>query len=132
MDPDPCGEEIMTRVGLMRARLGGALIILAVLAAAHGAAAQAPAGGEKWVASWAASPHGPYPIGNATAQPELKFAFPAPETGAVDQTFRLIVKPDLWGRTWRVHFSNDLGTQPVAFDAVYVGLQASAGNLVRG
>lgn len=29
-----------------------------------------------WVAAWTASAHGPYPVGNPTAQPELKFAIP--------------------------------------------------------
>ena len=55
-------------------------------------------GAEKWVTSWAASPQGPYPIGNPSAQPNQRFAFPAAATGARDQTFRLIVQPDLWGR----------------------------------
>jgi hypothetical protein len=43
-----------------------------------------------WVAGWAASAHGPYPVGNPTAEPELKFALPAAETGASDQSFRLM------------------------------------------
>ena len=29
---------------------------------------------QKWVATWAASAHGPYPSGNASAQPVLDFA----------------------------------------------------------
>ena len=60
----------------------------------------------KWVVSWTASAHGPYPIGNPTAQPELKFAFPSPEQGARDQTLRLIVKPDVWGAQTRIRLSN--------------------------
>jgi hypothetical protein len=51
--------------------------------------------GQKWVASWAASVQGPYPVGNGSAQPNLSFAFPAAGTSARDQTFRLIVQPDL-------------------------------------
>jgi hypothetical protein len=47
----------------------------------------------KWVTSWTGSVQGPYPIGNPSAQPDLRFAFPAPETGARDQSFRLIVRP---------------------------------------
>ena len=71
-----------------------ALSLLAgpVALAGHGPEAQ---GAETWAAAWAASVHGPYPSGNAVAQPELKFAFPSPEMGANDQTFRLIVRPDL-------------------------------------
>ena len=44
------------------------------------------------------SAQGPYPVGNPSAQPDQKFAFPDPATGARDQTFRLMVRPDLWGR----------------------------------
>ncbi len=87
---------------------------------------------QKWVATWAASAHGPYPSGNASAQPVLDFAFESAEHGAIDQTFRLIVKPDLWGRRIRLRFSNAFGTQRVTFDDVYVGLQGSGGNIVAG
>src|ERR1700730_6260421 len=81
---------------------------------------------QKWVTTWAASIHGPYPSGNASAQPDLRLVFPAPETGARDQTFRLIVQPDLWGGRIRLRFSNDFGTGPVTFDGVFAGLQWSA------
>ena len=100
-----------------------------VASARGGPAAQATEG---WAASWAASVHGPYPSGNAVAQPELKFAFPSPEMGADDQTFRLIVRPDLWSDQLRLRFANTFGTQPVALDAVFVGLQASGGNVSAG
>ena len=80
---------------------------------------------QQWVASWTASAHGPYPVGNPTAQPELKFAFPAPEQGARDQTFRLIVKPDVWGPQTRIRLSNAFGTKPVTFADAFVGLQES-------
>jgi len=88
--------------------------------------------GRKWVATWAASAHGPYPSGNASAQPVLDFAFDSPDRGAVDQTFRLIVKPDLWGQRVRLRFSNAFGTQRVTFDDVFVGLQSSGGNVAAG
>ena len=88
--------------------------------------------GQKWVATWTASPHGPYPAGNASAQPNLKFAFPDPAAGARDQTFRLIVQPDLWGKRIRLHLTNVFGNRPVSFDGVYVGLHMSAGALVHG
>ncbi len=93
---------------------------------------QAEARNQKWVASWAASAHGPYPSGNASAQPTLDFAFESAERGATDQTFRLILKPDLWGSRVRLRFSNAFGTQPVTFDDAFVGLQATAGTLVTG
>ena len=87
---------------------------------------------EAWFATWSASAHGPYPSGNASAQPILDFAFESPEHGAIDQTFRLIVKPDVWGRRIRLRFSNTFGTQRVTFDDVYVGVQGSGGNVLAG
>ena len=87
---------------------------------------------ERWAVAWAASQHGPYPSGNAAAGPELKFAFPDPRTGAHEQTFRLIVKPSMWGKRLRLRFSNAFGTQALTIDDVYVGLQATGGNLVPG
>ena len=94
--------------------------------------AAAPAYAQKWVTSWAASVQGPYPIGNPTAQPELKFALPSQETGAKDQTFRLIVRPELWGRTVRLRFSNAFGAKAVTFDGAFVGMQASGAALMPG
>jgi lysophospholipase L1-like esterase len=88
--------------------------------------------GSKWAASWHATPGGPYPVGIPGPQPDLKFAFPAPQIGAVDQSFRMIVKPDLWGRRIRLRFANTVGSQPVRLDGAFVGLQASGGTLVPG
>jgi lysophospholipase L1-like esterase len=62
----------------------------------------------------------------------MKFAFPVPAEGAVDQSFRMIVRPDLWGDRFRIRLSNAFGTQPVLFDAVFMGLHASAGSVVKG
>ena len=87
---------------------------------------------EHWVTSWAASVQGPYPVGNPSAQPNLSLAFPSPESGARDQSFRLIVKPELWGGRTRLRFSNAFGTQPVTFDDVFVGLQWSGSALLPG
>ncbi|HEV2675690.1 MAG TPA: GDSL-type esterase/lipase family protein [Aliidongia sp.] len=78
-----------------------------------------------WVTSWAGSVQGPYPIGNPSAQPDLRFALPNPELGARDQTFRLMVRPSLWGPRARLRLSNALGVRPVTFDGVHVGLQRS-------
>ena len=92
--------------------LGAAfLCMFSTARACAGAAAD-----EKWVASWAAAQHGPYPSGNAAAGPDLRFAFPDPAAGAHDQTFRLIVKPDLWGNRLRLRFSNVYGDQPLQLD----------------
>jgi lysophospholipase L1-like esterase len=95
--------------------------------------AAAPAGAaDAWVASWAASAHGPYPVGNATAQPELKFALPSADTGASDQTFRMIVRPDVWGPRARIRLSNAFGAKPVTFDGIYAGLRSTGAVLVPG
>jgi lysophospholipase L1-like esterase len=92
----------------------------------------APAKAPHWVAAWTASAHGPYPIGNPTAQPELKFAFPDAARGAVDQSFRMIVRPDVWGKQARIRLSNAYGTQPVTFDGAYIGLQTSGSAVLAG
>ena len=93
--------------------------------------AQASRGSERnWVAAWTASAQGPFPVGNATAQPELKFALPSSERGASDQTFRLILRPDIWGGQARIRLSNVFGTKPVTFDDVELGLQSSGSVLV--
>ena len=88
--------------------------------------------GENWVVSWTGSVQGPYPVGNPSAQPEQKFAFPEPTAGAKDQTFRLIVRPELWGRQARIRLSNAFGTKPVTFDGVYVGLQLGSAAVLKG
>lgn len=86
----------------------------------------------KWVTTWAASAHGPYPVGNPSAQPNQRFAFPVPADGARDQTFRLIVRPDVWGPEARLRFSNVFGTRPLELDDVHVGVQLSGAAIARG
>jgi hypothetical protein len=99
----------------------------------HNSPARALEPGKVWVASWTASPQGPYPAGWPAAQPDLSFALPHGDTeGASDQTFRLIVKPDLWSKTVRLRLANTFGSRPVTLGAVTVGLQSSGGNLLAG
>jgi lysophospholipase L1-like esterase len=86
--------------------------------------------GQKWVAAWAGSVQGPYPVGNPSAEPDLHLVFPSPEAGARDQSLRLIVRPDIWGHQARLRFSNALGVRPVTFDGVFAGLQLSGAALV--
>lgn len=118
--------------------MGRKRLILAVLSLVVAATsliwaqtARTPAG-QKWAATWAASVHGPYPSGNPSAQPDMMFTFPVPAEGAVDQSFRLIIRPDLWGSRFRIRLSNMFGAQPIAFDAVFIGLQSTGGNIVKG
>ena len=84
----------------------------------------------KWVTSWIGSVQGPYPAGNPSAQPLLSGVFPQPNQGACDQSFRLIVRPDLWGPQVRIRLSNALGTQAVRFADVYVGVQLGSAALL--
>ena len=112
---------------LSRASVALAFVIAVALPAAAApkkAAAPKPdamPAGQKWVTTWAASVQGPYPVGNPSAQPDQKFAFPVPAAGARDQTFRLIVQPEIWSQKVRLRFSNAFGTKPIAFDGIYVG-----------
>jgi lysophospholipase L1-like esterase len=90
------------------------------------------AAGEAWTTAWAASVQGPYPVGNPSAQPDQSFAFPDADRGAHDQTFRLIVRPDLWGHAARLRFSNALGTRPLHLDGVHIGVQLGGAALLAG
>lgn len=87
-------------------------------------------GADSWVGAWVGSAHGPYPAGNAVAQPDLQMVFPGGE--ANDQTFRLIVKPDVWGRSARLRLTNVFGSQAVTFDEVYIGVHQGAGAVIAG
>jgi lysophospholipase L1-like esterase len=75
---------------------------------------------------------GPYPVGNASAQPDQRFAFPVPANGAHDQTFRMMVRPDVWGRQARLRLSNSFGTRALTLDGVYAGLALGGPALVKG
>jgi lysophospholipase L1-like esterase len=82
--------------------------------------------------SWTASAQGPYPVGNASAQPDQRFAFPSPETGASDQTFRMMLRPSIWGRQARIRFTNVFGTKPLNIDGAFAGRQLTGPALVPG
>jgi lysophospholipase L1-like esterase len=87
---------------------------------------------QNWVVAWTGSAQGPYPIGNPSAQPDQRFAFPSAEAGARDQTFRLIARPDIWGPQARFRFTNVFGTRPITLDGAFVGLQLGGPAIVRG
>ncbi len=109
--------------------------ILATAAAALLCLASFPplaAAADKWVTSWTGSVQGPYPVGNPSAQPDMKLVFPVPAAGANDQSFRLVVRPDVWGAHARIRLSNALGTKPVTFDGVHAGVQLVAAAVVPG
>ena len=85
-----------------------------------------------WATAWAGSVQGPYPLGVPSAQPDQSFAFPNPFAGARDQSFRLIVRPDIWGSAARLRFSNVFGDRPLHLDDVFVGLQETGSGIVSG
>jgi lysophospholipase L1-like esterase len=111
-----------------------ALVVAAVIIAFAPSAshAQTAPAATSWITSWLGSVQGPYPVGNPSAQPDQRFAFPLPEIGARDQTFRMIVRPDVWGRQARLRLSNAFGTKPLALDGVYVGLALGGPAVVKG
>ena len=59
------------------------------------------------------------------SSPDLEFAFPSYTVGAQEQTFRIIIKPDLWESETRLRLTNLFGTQPVTFGSVTVAWQSS-------
>lgn len=85
-----------------------------------------------WIAVWAASPHGPYPAGNPSAQPDLSLAFPDPLRGASDQSLRMVIRPSLWGRALRVRFTNVFGARPLTLSHVRLALAGGGGGLLPG
>lgn len=89
-----------------------------------------PAWAQRWVTSWAGAAQGPFPAGQSVAQPELKFALP--DNTVHDQTFRLVLRPSIWGKRARVRFSNRFGQKPLAIDGAFVGLQTSAASIMPG
>jgi len=105
---------------------------VAIALASVAAHAQTAGNAAKWVTSWAGSVQGPYPVGNPSAQPDQRFAFPVAANGARNQTFRMMVRPDVWGRQARLRFSNAFGARPLALDGVYVGLALGGPALVKG
>ena len=63
-------------------RLAGLMLTMFLVALPQMATAQQD---DNWVVSWVASAHGPYPVGNPSAQPDQKFAFPSAPAGATDR-----------------------------------------------
>ena len=98
--------------------------------------------GTKWAASWVTAIQSAYvaptiaqtpSVPAYDPQPDLSFALPdATTSGAVDQTFRLIIKPDIWGKTVRIRLSNAFGSQPATFESASIGLQQYQANVVHG
>src|ERR1700722_11211020 len=121
----------------------GVTVTLLVVACLWHSSAIAETSDKKWVASWASSMQGAYvysppapldsPFHIYAINPDLRFAFPNATTdGAVEQTFRLIVKPDLFGQGSPLRFLNFFGPQAVTLRAISVAVQDYAGNIIPG
>ena len=124
--------------------IAGVLLGLLAAAAPGQAAAQgAQRQNSSWVAAWTAAPVATYPAGYTLAQPgpilegppnnlapHLTAAFP--DDQAQDQTLRMIVRPSIGGRTWRLRLTNVFGTRPVTFAHATVAVRRVAATLERG
>jgi len=130
---------------IVDARAPRIVVIMLSLNFAPTACAQAEAAQQKWAASWTTAISGPLkkldlPAGLPPAMvaaikvqlPQHEFDFAMPDGRADDQSFRMIVKPDLWGDTVRLRFSNMFGDQDMLISAAAVGLQQYAGVLLPG
>ncbi|HWA18351.1 MAG TPA: GDSL-type esterase/lipase family protein [Devosia sp.] len=128
-------------------RLAGAPRRLIRLAAFALAASGAPAfADEIWTGSWGAAQQGPWAtpaaISTVIAPGEFQaneyFTQPdavieaLPDSVAKDQSFRMVLRPDLWGDTFRFRFSNVFGSGSITLGAASVGLQEYSANLVAG
>lgn len=110
------------------------------------ASARAAEGGKTWVASWTAAQQGAFVAPSAPAalagpgafhtytyypQPDV-IRFALAKGIASDQTFRMIVRPDLWGDTIRLRFSNVFGKEALHLGSASVGLQEYSANVIPG
>lgn len=89
-----------------------------------------PAHAGHWVTTWAASAQGAYPVGSAVAQPDLGAALPEPVEGMRNQSLRMLLRPALWSRRFRVRLSNVFGDRSLRLRGLSVGLHWGGGALV--
>jgi len=75
---------------------------------------------------------GPYPVATHRHSPTSGFAFPIPANGAHDQTFRMMVRPDVWSRQARCASPMHSAPGPLTLDGVYAGLALGGPALVKG
>jgi GDSL-like Lipase/Acylhydrolase family len=121
--------QISSNLPLASLTIAALMIVGTLGTAVPSSAAEQGNPAKKWVATWTTAPQDTFK--GSTSPALVNFAFPNPTTdGANNQTLRMIVKPDLWGNTIRLRFSNTWGTQPVTLGRVTVGLQSYSGNLL--
>src|SRR5262249_35675719 len=91
------------------------IVVLVLTLVAQNATAQAPAGQERWLATW----------GAAMQQP-------AATTTYSNQTLRMFVRASVGGRRVRVQLSNTFGTAPLVLGPVHVALHSEGSAIVSG
>jgi lysophospholipase L1-like esterase len=118
----------------------------ALLLASVFATAALAQNGMDWHATWTASQQGAFaaPASPATVIPDGDFQvevfFPQPDTmryalpggAAADQSFRMVVRPDIWSNTIRIRLSNVFGKEPLAIGSASAGLQEYSANVIAG
>ena len=129
------------RVPAFRRLCFGTTLLLSGLCAVNAQAQD----GKAWAATWTASQQGVFaepapatvvPVGDF--RPEVFFPqpnairFALPGGKSTDQTFRMMVRPDIWSDTVRIRFSNVFGTEPLVIGSAAVGLQEYSAHLVAG
>lgn len=87
------------------------LLILISVVLLHSAAAQKRSAKEHWVSAWTTSVLVP-----------LQFPGMPPEAPVADQTIRMIVRPTLTSRRWRVRLSNEFGTSSLLIAAAHLAI----------
>lgn len=102
---------------------------LAALALAACTLTTSPAAAQRWLTAWMAPGTGPYPAGAGIPGADLSRALPT-GSGAHDQTFRIVIKPEAWAGRVRLRFSNALGTKPVQIDGVFLGLHSGGATVM--
>jgi len=120
-----------------------AVAIAAVPPGLLAAASPSHAASKKWVEAWTTGEQALYPAGYEVGQPGptgplgpnatgplLKAAFP--DDVARDQTLRMIIRPSIGGRVWRLRLTNVFGTQQVTFGHVTLAVQDTAGTIEPG
>lgn len=105
-------------------------VVVLLLAACDGSEpvdGTASQGKDAWVGAWAAAPYGPYPLGPLSGVLPVPVPVPLPPipsllpgNQAVDQSFRMVVRPTLGGETLRVRLSNLVGDRPLRIGPVRV------------
>jgi hypothetical protein len=119
---------------MLKKRLLAASLFSLLVVAVRALASDRDDGDRKWVAAWTTAPVNVFKgVGTTQTAALVNFAFPANTgTQAINQTLRMIVKPDIWSDTLRVRLSNTWGSAPVTFGRVTVGLHSFSGAIVAG